>query len=114
MSRLAGLLGLLADKIEKKNNEIRLRHGLPEDHRPSKYREKKLRERVKEGRTMIRELRTLDELEGRVREALDGSDLEAQRALDELRSRAERVDAACEVCHAAALEEGRAQERATS
>lgn len=65
-------------------------------------------------------LRSLDELEGTVREALSvrpataAQRSEAHAALSQLRARAERVDAACEVCHAAAVEEGRKQERATA
>jgi cytochrome c5 len=66
----------------------------------------------------VAELRTLDDLEATVKEALTARSVsatqraEGQAALSELRMRAERVDASCEVCHAAAVSEGRAQERA--
>lgn len=64
--------------------------------------------------------RSLDELEETIREGLSpratsaAQRSEAHAALTELALRAQRVDASCEVCHAAAVAEGRAQERASA
>jgi hypothetical protein len=66
------------------------------------------------------QLRSLEELEGTIRTALEMPDapqqLKAEALLDlrTLFARAQRIDAACEVCHAAAVAEGRAQERASA
>lgn len=62
----------------------------------------------------MEQLRSLEELEGTIRAALTEPDppqqLRAEALLDlrTLLARAQRVDAACEVCYAAAVEQGRA------
>jgi hypothetical protein len=45
MGKLAKLLRSWSDAMENKTNEMRRKHGLPEDHRPSEYRKKKYAEK---------------------------------------------------------------------